>query len=82
MARTKMQEEEPVEKVLSSIPLRTKRLQKTFSMGKTSSPHHYLNFWIKFLRLCGHFLDFSRKFAYLALPGILVSHQKSLNDSI
>jgi hypothetical protein len=59
MARTKMQEEEPVEKVPSYIPLRTERLQETFSMGKNSPLHHYFNLRLVFLRVCGHFLDFS-----------------------
>ena len=81
MARTKMQEEEPVEKVPSYIPLRTKRLQETFSMGKNSSIHHYFNLWFVFLRLYGHFLDFSGEFCLPQFdPEFLVTPESQHND--
>jgi hypothetical protein len=74
-ARMKMQEEEPVEKIPSYTPLRTKRLQETFSMGKNSPTHYYFDLWFVFLRLFGHFLDFLGNFAYLSLTLNFWSHR-------
>jgi len=62
MARKFRQEEEPVEKIPSYTPLRTKSLQETFSMGKNSPQHYYFNLRFVFLCVCGHFLDFPGEF--------------------
>jgi hypothetical protein len=81
MARMKMQEEEPVEKIPSYTPLRTKRLQETFSMGKNSPTHYYFDLWFVFLRLSGHFLDFSGEFCLPQFdPEFLVTPESQHND--
>ena len=81
MARKEMQEEEPVEKVLSYLSLRTKRFQKTFSMGKNSPSHHYFFLWLVFSSLCDNFLDFSGEFCLPQLdPEFLVTPESQHDD--
>ena len=75
MARTKIQEEEPVEKVPSYILLRTKSLQEAFSMEEDSPLHHYPILWFVLLSVCViTFWIFLENFAYLSLTLNFWSH--------